>query len=92
MRGAGSGERGTAEKHAVKQVDRLLSNPGFNVPRLAALWVGFVVAQRAEIFVNMDWTEFDSENWSMLVVSLQSRHGRSLPLLWKTVWKPKPVL
>jgi hypothetical protein len=81
--------RGTAEKHAVKQVDRLLSNPGLNVPTLAALWVRFVVAERTEIFANLDWTEFDNDNHSMLVLSLQSRHGRSLPLLWKTVLKSK---
>ena len=39
--------------------------------------------------VNLDWTEFDEDDHSMLVLSLQTEHGRLLPLMWKTVEKSK---
>jgi hypothetical protein len=35
----------------------------------------------------MDWTEFDRDGQSTLVLSLVSDHGRAAPLLWLTVWK-----
>ena len=31
----------------------------------------------------MDWTEFDADDHSTLVISLQTNHGRSNSLLWK---------
>ena len=40
--------------------------------------------ERTEIVVSMDWTEFDADDHSTLVISLQTNHGRSTPLLWKT--------
>jgi hypothetical protein len=75
---------GLDRKHAVKQVDRLLANPKLNVWRLFEDWVPYVVGERAEIVVSMDWTEFDADDHSSLVISLQTSHGRSTPLLWKT--------
>lgn len=35
--------KGVATKHAIKQVDRLLSNPGIKVNKILALWVPFVI-------------------------------------------------
>ena len=47
--------RGRITKHAVKQVDRLLSNPGItSMPRCAG---SSVVGPRTAINVAMDWTE-----------------------------------
>src|SRR5258708_27551859 len=43
-------------KHAVKQVDRLLSNSGITVWLWFAQWVKFVVAERRELVVALDWT------------------------------------
>ena len=34
--------KGVTTKHAIKQVDRLLSNPGIKVDDILALWVPFV--------------------------------------------------
>lgn len=79
--------RGLMDKHCVKQVDRLLSNPRVDVWNLFEHWVPFVLRDRNRIFVNLDWTEFDGDNQSMIVLSLQTEHGRSTPLLWKTVVK-----
>jgi len=47
--------RGLDDKHTVKQVDRLLSNSGFDVERFCIDWVRDVVAGRTRIIVNMEW-------------------------------------
>ena len=75
------------DKHAIKQIDRLLSNVAIDPWELAAKWVPYVVGRRAEAVVNFDWTEFDKDDHSMIVASLQTSRGRSTPLLWKTVRK-----
>src|SRR5580658_2736761 len=48
-----------SDKHAVKQVDRLLSNQKLNIEETDSKWVSFVVGLRKDIKVTMDWTEFD---------------------------------
>lgn len=40
--------QGLAPKHAIKQVDRLLSNPKLGLEDLFGCWVGFVVGERKE--------------------------------------------
>ena len=54
--------RGGMTKHAVKQVDRLLSNPGIEVDGLCEHWVPYVIGARDRIAVAMDWTDFDADN------------------------------
>jgi Transposase DDE domain len=76
---------GLAPRHAIKQVDRLLSNPKLIREEVARCWVRFVVAERQELFVNFDWTEFEDSDQSMIVLGTQTEHGRSTPLVWKTV-------
>ena len=80
---------GLKGKHAVKQVDRMLSNQGIDVWRLFGSWVPFVVADRPEIITALDWTDFDADNQSTIVLSMITSHGRATPLLWKTVVKSK---
>lgn len=75
---------GLERKYAIKQVDRLLSNSKLNVWSLFDDWVPYVVAERKEIVVSMDWTEFDADDHSSIVISMQTNHGRNTPLLWKT--------
>jgi hypothetical protein len=48
--------RGRLTKHAIKQVDRLLSNSGIDVDGLLKRWVPHLVGQRPNIVVAMDWT------------------------------------
>jgi len=79
--------RGLVTKHAVKQVDRLLSNNGIDVWDSFARWVPHQVNGRRDILVAMDWTDFDHDGQSTLVLSLVTGHGRATPLLWLTVWK-----
>lgn len=79
--------RGIFAKHAIKQVDRLLSNRGIDVWELFACWVPFVVAQRTDIVVAMDWTDFDADGHATIMLSMITSHGRATPLVWKTVEK-----
>lgn len=74
-------------KHAVKQVDRLLSNKGLSVSRYFAAWVPWVLAGRDEVFVNFDWTDIDASGQSICVLGAQTHHGRTTALMWKTVLK-----
>lgn len=77
--------RGRLTKHAIKQVDRLLSNPGIAVDALLARWVPYVVGNRSHITVALDWTSFDADGQTTLMLSLLCRHGRATPLVWLTV-------
>lgn len=79
--------RGLLTKHAVKQVDRLLSNQGIEVWSLFEHWVGYVVGARKRIMVAMDWTEFDADGQSTIMLSLVTRHGRATPLVWMSIEK-----
>lgn len=79
--------KGLAERHAIKQTDRFVGNTKMDIDDLFELWVPYVLAGRKEIMVNLDWTEFDDDDHSMLVASMQTKHGRATPLLWKTVVK-----
>jgi len=79
--------RGLLGKHAIKQVDRLLSNQGIVVWDMFAAWVPRVIGQRKAIVVAMDWTDFDADSQTTLALNLVSNHGRATPLLWLTVLK-----
>src|SRR5690606_29993694 len=46
---------GLEAKHAIKQVDRLLSNRGIDVWEEFAVWVPFVIGQREQVLVALDW-------------------------------------
>jgi hypothetical protein len=74
-------------KHAIKQVDRLLSNAGVVPWDLFASWVPFVFAQRKEAVVALDWTDFDNDDHTTCAAHLCTTHGRATPLVWKTVKK-----
>src|SRR5271165_5202774 len=77
--------RGLVTKHAIKQVDRLLSNEGIDIDAALRHWVPYVVGSRISINVAMDWTDFDADGQATVMLSLLTRHGRATPLLWLTV-------
>jgi DDE family transposase len=79
--------RGLLSKHAIKQVDRLLSNQGIVVWDMFAPWVAEVVGARKTIVVAMDWTDFDADDQATLALSLVTNHGRATPLLWLSILK-----
>ena len=53
--------RGLLPKHAIKQVDRLLSNPKLEAWDVFATWVPEMVGSRTDIVVAMDWTDYDAD-------------------------------
>jgi hypothetical protein len=94
--------RGLVTKHAIKQVDRLLSNSGIDVWESFARWVPHLVGLCNDIIVamdwtafrqrelsrrNADWTDFDGDGHATLALNLVTDHGRAMPLLWLSVWK-----
>lgn len=61
---------GLVIKHAIKQVDRLLSNDGIDVWGSFAHWVPYQVSARQDILVAMDWTEFNHDGAVPEVIEL----------------------
>ena len=75
--------RGTGvPKHGIKQVDRFMSNGKIKPVDLRHGLVWFVVGECMHIEVTMDWTDFDKDDQTMLVISLVLKHGRAIPLVW----------
>jgi hypothetical protein len=77
--------QGLTPKHAVKQVDRLLSNQAVEVDRYFEYWVPHLIGESESIRVAMDWTEFPADKQATLSLSLLTGQGRSMPLLWRTL-------
>jgi len=80
-------ENGLIAKHAIKQVDRLLSNKKLKLWDCFEQWVPYMIGARKEVLVAMDWTEFDNDNQATIALNLVTSHGRATPLIWKTVNK-----
>jgi hypothetical protein len=77
--------QGLAPRHASKPVDRLRSHPKLSMEQVFGGWVPFGVGERREIVVNFDWTECEDADQCTVVLGMQTEHGRSTPLVWKTV-------
>ena len=76
--------QGTVAKHGIKQVDRLLSNTAVDPAALFATWVPFVLAERTEARIAVDWTHFEPDGHSTIAAYLLTTHGRATPLIWRT--------
>ena len=88
--GLGMAERrGVNKKHATKQIDRLLSHPGFDIWVLSAQWVPYVMGNKTELMVALDWTSFAGDAQQMLSLNVLTGKGCSTPLLWRTVDKQR---
>ncbi len=61
-------------KHAVKQIDGLLSNQNVSVWLFSRAWVRFVVGSRPEAIVAFDWTELDADGHSTIAAYLVTNH------------------
>ena len=77
--------RGLDPKHAVKQVDRMLSNAGIRMDEALVCWVRFVVGERKDIVVTLDWTDHAHDKQATIALNMVTTHGRATPLVWKTV-------
>lgn len=79
---------GGSQKHGIKQVDRLLSNDGLMMSTLFEGYVSTMIGTRRRALVTFDWTDFDADDHSTLVVSLVAAETRrAIPLVWRTVYK-----
>jgi hypothetical protein len=67
---------GLEPKHAIKQVDRLLSNMALDMDELLPLWVKFLLSERKEVVVALDWTDFDADQRSTIALNMITSHGR----------------
>lgn len=75
--------RAVSPKHAIKQFDRFLSNPRFDLEAAWASIMAFVIGARPKVIVSMDWTDYGEQQ--RIALSLVTRHGRATPLLGKTI-------
>ena len=79
--------RATSPKHGVKQFDRFLSNKKICMADFQKCLATTIVNVRKRILVTMDWTDFDADDQTVLVLSLITRSKRALPLIWTAVQK-----
>lgn len=78
---------GITGKSGINEIDRMLSNRGIDLGKFFPTWVRYLIGNRKEIVVAMDWTDFDSDDQSTLCIHLITRHGRASALVWKTFRK-----
>lgn len=74
-------------KSGVKQVDRLLSNDGIDLDTVMRRWIQYVIGSYPSAVIALDWTDFERDDQATLCAYLVTRHGRAMPLAWKTVKK-----
>ena len=77
-------------KHAIKQVDRLLSNSKLEAWDVFASWVPEMVGSRTDIVVAMDWTDFDADGHLALKLVTAGRRRWSGSACTRTNW-PTPA-
>lgn len=78
---------GRESRHAIKQIDRLLSNRGIDVEDLLVPWIRFVAGSKPSKIVALDWTEFNADGQMTLAAHMITEHGRSTALAWRTIYK-----
>lgn len=64
-----------------------MSSSKVDVWHLFSTWVPFVLGQRTEAVVALDWTDFDADDHTTLAIHLITSHGRATPPMWLTVSK-----
>ena len=70
---------GLVTKHAIKQVDRLLSNEGIDIDAALRHWVPYIVGPRPSIKVAMDWTDFDADGQACPCEGVSTPRRKSEP-------------
>lgn len=85
MGGALARAGGKDKKHATKQIDRLLSNKGISIWKLAPAWIHYMLKDKEEITVALYWSSFADDKQTMLSLDVLTKKGASTPLLWKSV-------
>jgi hypothetical protein len=68
-------------KHAIKQADRFFSKPAISLTGFLKLWVPYVIGLCDDVYVALDWTEFEVDDHCTIALYLLTSHGRATPLL-----------
>ena len=66
-----------------------LSNPGFDIWDLSAQWMLYIIGNKTDLMVVLDWTSFVSDAQQMLSLNVLTCKGCTTPLLWRTVDKQR---
>lgn len=66
-------------KHAIKRLDRFLSNPRFDDDEAQATLLRTLIGPRKRVLIAVDWTMM--RRWQVLVAGVIQR-GRCVPALW----------
>ncbi len=74
----GAVARGLNTKHAVQP-------GGIDLDAILPHWVSHVVGTRVDIKIAMDWSDFDANKQTTIMLSLMTGHGRATPLAWLNV-------
>ncbi len=74
-------------KSGVKQIDRLVGNEGISIEEVQKLWAAYIVGERKEIVIALDWTDFEKDDHTTIAAYLITSHGRATPLMWRTTKK-----
>lgn len=72
----------TAPKHAIKRVDKFLSNHRFDDERAREQHLATVIGPRKRVLIAVDWTKIRA--WQVLVAGVIQR-GRTVPVLWSVM-------
>lgn len=68
--------KGLKSKHAIKQVDRLLSNVNFEPIYMQNKLATFLIANRSRIYVAIDWTVFAKDSQMTICLRLKEKKSR----------------
>jgi hypothetical protein len=74
-------------KHAIKQIDRYLSNELIALEDFFESWISYHVGGLQDIVIAIDWTDFDQDQHATVTLHMICHHARAMPLVWKTVEK-----
>jgi hypothetical protein len=74
-------------KHAIKQIDRYLSNELITLEDFFESWISYHVGGLKDLVVAIDWTDFDQDQQATVTLHMICRHARAMPFVWETVEK-----
>jgi hypothetical protein len=80
---------GIKMKSAIAQIDRFVGNTGIKLETFQRCITNFITRGQMDIMFMMDWTEFDEDDHTTLVMSVATDHGRSIPVAWRSYKKSK---
>lgn len=75
------------DRSGIKQFNKLLSNKFLDYNEIVYDWARYLLNDIDDIFINVDWTDFQSDDHAVISASIQTKANRSISLFHKTVTK-----